>query len=42
MKVITLVDLRDALLLDRYEIDVPLDIRTRARGALDRMVALGA
>ncbi len=42
MKVITLRDLRDALLLDRYEIDVPLDVRTRARGALDRMVALGA
>jgi quinolinate synthase len=41
MKVITLPNIRDALALDRYHITVPPDIAERARGALDRMVALG-
>jgi quinolinate synthase len=41
MKTITLENTRDALLLDRYHVTVPEDIARRARGALDRMVALG-
>ena len=42
MKSITLDDVRDALLYNRHAIDVPADIRIRARGPIDRMVALGA
>lgn len=42
MKTITLQDVRDALLHDQHAIDVPADIRTRAKLAIDRMVALGA
>ena len=41
MKSITLAGVRDALVLDRYEITVPEDIARRARLALDRMVSLG-
>ena len=42
MKSITLRDVRDALALGQFEIDVPAEIRERARSAIDRMVALGA
>jgi quinolinate synthase len=41
MKTITLTGMRDSLLLDRYHITVAPDIANRARGAIDRMVALG-
>ncbi|HUR94830.1 MAG TPA: quinolinate synthase NadA [Gemmatimonadales bacterium] len=41
MKTITLANVRDSLALDRYHITVPEDIAARARGAIDRMVALG-
>ena len=41
MKAITLPNVREALALDRYHVSVPPDIAKRARGALDRMVALG-
>jgi quinolinate synthase len=41
MKTITLTGVRDSLALDRYHITVPPDIAERARGAIDRMVALG-
>ncbi|HET9134041.1 MAG TPA: quinolinate synthase NadA [Gemmatimonadales bacterium] len=42
MKTITLRDVRDALRDDRHAIEVPADVAARARGAIDRMVALGA
>lgn len=42
MKTITLHGVRDSLLLGQFEIEVPEEIRLRARGAIDRMVALGA
>jgi quinolinate synthase len=41
MKTITLPNVREALKLDRYHVTVPADVAARARGALDRMVALG-
>ena len=41
MKAITLPGVRDALLLDRYHVTVLPEIAARARGAIDRMVALG-
>ena len=41
MKAITITGVRDSLLHDRYHITVPPDIAARARGAIDRMVALG-
>ena len=41
MKTITLANVRDSLALDRYHITVPPEIAARARGAIDRMVALG-
>jgi quinolinate synthase len=41
MKVITLPNVRDSLKLDQFHVTVPADIAARARGALDRMVALG-
>ncbi len=41
MKAITLVGVRDSLRLDRYHVTVPPEIAERARGAIDRMVALG-
>jgi quinolinate synthase len=41
MKTITLPNVRDALLLDRYEITVPEDVARRAKLSLDRMVSLG-
>jgi quinolinate synthase len=41
MKTITLTGVRDSLLLDQYHITVPSEIADRARGAIDRMVALG-
>lgn len=41
MKSITLLDVRDALLKMQFEIDVPEPTRSRALGAIERMVALG-
>jgi quinolinate synthase len=41
MKTITLANVRDSLALDRHHITVPPGIAARARGAIDRMVALG-
>ena len=41
MKTITLPNVRDSLVHDRYHITVPPEIAARARGAIDRMVALG-
>ena len=41
MKVITLADVRDALLLDRHAIEVPEEIQARARNAITAMVTLG-
>jgi quinolinate synthase len=41
MKTITLPNVRDSLVLDRYEITVPEEIARRARLSLDRMVSLG-
>ncbi len=41
MKAITLRGVRDSLVRDQYHITVPKDIADRARGAIDRMVALG-
>lgn len=41
MKLTTLVKVRDALLYDRYPVDVPEDIAARALGAVERMVAIG-
>jgi len=41
MKTITLRDVRDALLHDRYAIDVPEEIAERARSAIDAMVTIG-
>lgn len=40
MNQITLEDTLEALEMDRYEIDVPVEIRERARQALDRMIAI--
>jgi quinolinate synthase len=42
MKTITLLDVRDALTRGQHVIDVPEEIRIRARTAIERMVALGA
>jgi len=41
MKEITLEETVDSLRLNRYIIDVPEDIRVRARQAVDRMIAIG-
>lgn len=41
MKTITLPNVRDSLLLDRYEITVAEEIARRAKLSLDRMVSLG-
>jgi quinolinate synthase len=41
MKTITLQGTRDALALDQFHVAVPAKIAERARGSLDRMVALG-
>jgi quinolinate synthase len=41
MKAITITGVRDSLLLDQYHVTVPPDIARRAKGAIDRMVALG-
>jgi quinolinate synthase len=41
MNEITLEDTRDALLLNRYVIEVPEDIRIRAKRAVDRMLEIG-
>jgi quinolinate synthase len=41
MKMITLEKVRDSLRDWKYEVDVELEIARRARGAIDRMVALG-
>jgi len=41
MKTITLTGVRDSLVLDRYHVTVSPEIARRARGAIDRMVALG-
>ncbi len=42
MKTITLVAVRDALQHNQFPIDVPVEVRDRAKRAIDRMVALGA
>ena len=41
MKTITLVDLRDSLLLDQHAVEVPEEIQSRARHAIDAMLKLG-
>lgn len=41
MKTITLPAVLDSLVLDRYHVTVPPEVAKRARGAIDRMVALG-
>jgi quinolinate synthase len=41
MKDITITGVRDSLLLDQFHVTVPPEIAARARGAIDRMVALG-
>lgn len=41
MKLTTLAKVRDALLLDQFEIDVPAGVADRARAAVERMVAIG-
>ena len=41
MNEITLEDTKDALVNNRYEIDVPKDIRDRARRSLERMLEIG-
>ena len=41
MKVITLENTRDALQFDRHHVSVPPGVASRARAAVDRMVALG-
>jgi quinolinate synthase len=41
MKMITLEKVRDSLRDWKYEVDVDPEIAARARGAIDRMVALG-
>jgi quinolinate synthase len=41
MKTITLTRVHESLALDRYHVTVPADIARQARGAIDRMVALG-
>ncbi len=40
MKMITLPKLRDSLRDWKYEVTVPEEIAERARGAIDRMVAI--
>ncbi len=41
MKKITLEKVRDALLYNQYAVEVPEDIRVRARRAVDRMLEIG-
>jgi quinolinate synthase len=41
MNEITLEDTREALKRLRYEVDVPEPVRTQARGAVERMLAIG-
>jgi quinolinate synthase len=41
MKMITLENTRDALVDLRYDVTVEPEIAARARGAIDRMVAIG-
>ncbi|MGQ9829064.1 MAG: quinolinate synthase NadA [Roseiflexus sp.] len=41
MNMITLKDTRDALLFNRYVIDIPEDIRRRAYRAVERMIQIG-
>jgi quinolinate synthase len=41
MKMITLEKLRDSLRDMRYEVRVPEDLAVRAKGAIDRMIAIG-
>jgi quinolinate synthase len=41
MKLTTLAKVRDALALGQYEINVPDDVASRARSAVERMVAIG-
>ena len=40
MKMITLPKLRDALLLDQFEVRVPASVADRARAPIERMVAI--
>jgi quinolinate synthase len=41
MKKITLRKVRDALLLEQFEVRVPEDIRVRALKSVERMIAIG-
>jgi quinolinate synthase len=41
MNMITLEDTRDALLFNRYVIEIPEDIRQRAYRAVERMIQIG-
>jgi quinolinate synthase len=41
MNMITMENVRDALLYDRYVVDVPEEIRVRAFTAVDRMIKIG-
>lgn len=41
MKLTTLAKVRDALLHTQFEVDVPADVASRARVAVERMVAIG-
>jgi quinolinate synthase len=40
MKRITLANIRDALLLNQFEVDVPAEVRVDAKRALDRMLEM--
>ncbi len=41
MKLTTLAKVRDALRYGQHAIEVPVDIASRARAAVERMVAIG-
>lgn len=41
MKMITLLKIRDSLLYEQYEVNVPEEIRVRAKKAVDRMLEIG-
>jgi quinolinate synthase len=41
MNMITMEDTRDALKYNRYQIEIPEDIRRRAFQAVDRMIKIG-
>jgi quinolinate synthase len=41
MNEITMEDTRDALKYNRYQIEVPEEVRVRAARAVERMIAIG-